>query len=40
MYGNPIHTTTSEYVYTVENGRLATCQDEGSSYTFHWGMRK
>ena len=40
MYGNPIHTTTSEYVYTVENGRLATCQDnEGSSYTFHWGTR-
>ena len=41
MNGIPIHTTTSEYVYTVENGRLATCQDNGgSTHTFHWGMRK
>ena len=40
MNGIPIHTTTSEYVYTVENGRLATCQDNGgSTHTFHWGTR-
>ena len=25
----------------VEDGRLATCQDnDGVSYTFHWGMMK
>ena len=41
MNGIPIHTTTSEYVYTVENGRLATCQENGgSTHTFHWGIRK
>ena len=41
MYGNPIPTSTSEYVYTVENGRLATCQDnEGSTHTFRWGVVK
>ena len=41
MNGIPIHTTTTEYVYTVENGCLATCQDnDGVSFTFHWGMMK
>lgn len=40
MNGIPIHSPASEYVYTVENGRLATCQDnEGVSFTFRWEDR-
>lgn len=38
--GVPITTNTTVYTYTVENGRLATCQeDENTSFTFHWEER-
>lgn len=41
VYGNPLQTTTKEYAYTVENGRISTIQEafSGCTYTLHWGER-